>query len=66
MTLKSSSTAFHDTSGNLLDGNGDLLDTQVNDNYTNSFTVSNLAGTRVISVHDFAPGLVSTSTMHRR
>ena len=56
VTLKSSSTAFHDTSGNLLDGNGDLLDTQVNDNYTNSFTVSNLAGTRVISVHDFARG----------
>ena len=59
VTLKSSATAFHDTvtpTPNLLDGNGDLIDTQVNDNYTNSFTVNNAAGTRVISVHDFARG----------
>ncbi len=59
VTLKSSATAFHDTvtpTPNLLDGNGDLIDTQVNDNYTNSFTVNNAVGTRVISVHDFARG----------
>ena len=56
VTLKSSATAFHDTSGNLLDGNGDLIDTQVNDNYTNTFSVSNAVGTRVVSVHDFARG----------
>ena len=31
---------FHDASGHLLDGNRDSNDTQVNDNFTTSFTVA--------------------------
>jgi hypothetical protein len=49
------SLGFHDSVG-LLDGNGDFIDTQHPDNYTNSFTISTPAGTRVVSIHDFARG----------
>jgi len=49
------SLGFHDSLG-FLDGNGDFIDTQHPDNYTNSFTISTTPGTRVVSIHDFARG----------
>ena len=55
VTLRSSLNGFHDASGNLLDGNGDLNDTQANDNYANSFTVA-ASTARVVSIKDFARG----------
>ena len=55
VTLFSGATAFHDAAGNL-DGDGDFNDTETPDNYTNGFVVNNAAGTRVISVNDFARG----------
>ena len=55
VVLRSSLNGFHDASGDLLDGNGDLNDTQVNDNYVNSFTVA-ASTARVVSIKDFARG----------
>ena len=50
--LRSSATGFHDASGNLLDGNGDLVP---GDDFISTFTVAN-TGARVLSLHDFARG----------
>ncbi len=50
--LRSSATGFHDASGNLLDGNGDLIP---GDDFISTFTVAN-TGARVLSLHDFARG----------
>ncbi|MCC7086779.1 MAG: right-handed parallel beta-helix repeat-containing protein [Pirellulales bacterium] len=55
VTLVSGSTAFHDAFGKL-DGDGDLDDTEVPDDYTNSFAVNVVVGTRVVEVNDFARG----------
>ena len=55
VAVRSSLNGFHDASGRLLDGNGDLNDTQVNDNYVNSFTVA-ASTARVVSIKDFARG----------
>jgi hypothetical protein len=55
VVVRSSLSGFHDASGRLLDGNGDLNDTQVNDNYVNSFTVA-ASTARVVSIKDFARG----------
>jgi VCBS repeat-containing protein len=50
--LRSSATGFHDASGNLLDGNGDLVP---GDDFISTFTVAD-TGARVLSLHDFARG----------
>ena len=55
VTLRSSLNGFHDASGHLLDGNGDLNDTQVNDNFVTSFGVA-ASTARVVSIKDFARG----------
>jgi VCBS repeat-containing protein len=55
VTLVSGASAFHDAFGKL-DGDGDFNDTEIPDNYTNSFAVAVPAGTRVVSVKDFARG----------
>ncbi len=56
VTVRSGSDAFHDAFGKL-DGDGDLDDTELPDNYTHGFVVGTPAsGTKVVSVHDFARG----------
>ena len=56
VTLFSGAEAFHDSLGNNLDGDSDGNDTEMPDNYTNSFMINAAAGTRVVSVRDFARG----------
>ena len=56
VTVLSGPHAVHDAAGHNLDGNGDLNDTQPNDNYTNNFTVNVAAATRVLSTADIARG----------
>ena len=55
VTIRSSLSGFHDASGHLLDGNGDLNDTQLNDNFVTSFGVA-ASTARVVSIKDFARG----------
>jgi hypothetical protein len=52
VTFVSGSTAFHDTTGALLDGNSDGI---AGDNYTTAFTVAAPSGV-VVTVPDFARG----------
>ncbi len=56
VTVLSGPHAVHDAGGHNLDGNGDLNDTQPNDNYTNTFTVNVAATTRVLGTADIARG----------
>ena len=51
--LVSGANAFKDTSGNLLDGNGDFV---AGDNYQQSVPISVLGGTPIVSLPDFARG----------
>ena len=53
ITLVSGANAFKDTSGNLLDGNGNFL---AGDNYQQSVPISILGGTPFVSLPDFARG----------
>ena len=55
VSLRSSLSGFHDAAGRLLDGNGDLNDTQANDNFLTSFSVAS-SPARVVSMKDFARG----------
>ena len=55
VTLVSDSSAFEDLSGNLLDGDGDFNDSEVNDDYVNGFVVTPSAA-RVVGIRDFARG----------
>jgi hypothetical protein len=60
LTLVSGPTAFKDTNGAALDGNGDGIN---GDNYTTSFTVTAPAGV-VVTVPDFARGPDSTNAVN--
>ncbi len=53
VTLRSASNGFQDTTGNLLDGNGDGT---AGDNYVTTFVVSNPANSVIVSLPDFARG----------
>ena len=56
VTVASGLNAVHDAAGHNLDGNGDLIDSQVNDNYVKTFTVNVAAGTRTLTTVDVARG----------
>ncbi|MDZ4656392.1 MAG: cohesin domain-containing protein [Bythopirellula sp.] len=55
VTLISDSVAFKDTMGNLLDGDGDFNDSEVNDDYIDTFSVA-VSSDRIVSLPDFARG----------
>ena len=53
VTLRSASNGFQDTSGNLLDGNGDGT---AGDNYVTTFVVNNASNSVTVSLPDLARG----------